>query len=266
MKKQQEKHIISNINTFDEEASIYKLLFQDRAIALLKNVIDKISIDRYEHVNFKLPSILIVGKEGKQLISRAFSNSMCNTFEVVLGKHLGMGGYSGSVFKNIETETIYYISSAEKLNAYSVSLLHKLLTQGYFKFRNHMEDEDTTVSTDNKLFIFGVNEPKKLSPDLYKAIDYHCCLRNYNTLEMEILVEQRLRWCSIDFDKQVPAIIVHNGAGSISNCMRLLSVCFLIMRGNNEMRLTVKDIEIGIALNLPIEGLTPSPVDNDMPI
>ena len=263
--KQQEKYMISNISCYDDQASIYKILFQDRAIALLKNVIDKISIDRYEHVNFKLPSILIVGKEGKQLISRAFSNSMCNTFEVVLGKHLGMGGYSGSVYKNIDTETIYYISSAEKLNAYSVSLLHKLLTQGYFKFRNHMEDEDTTVSTDNKLFIFGVNDPKKLSPDLYKAIDYHCHLRNYNTLEMEILVEQRLRWCSIDFDKQVPAIIVRNGAGSISNCIRLLSVCFLVMRGDCRNMMVVKDIETGIGINSSQQLVPAPPVADDIP-
>ena len=75
MKKQQEeKHIISDINSFDTEASIYKILFQDKATSLLKHIIDKITIDRYEQVNFKLPSILIAGKEGKQLIARAFSN------------------------------------------------------------------------------------------------------------------------------------------------------------------------------------------------
>ena len=49
---------------------------------------------------------------------------------------------------------------------------------------------------------------------------------------MELIVEQRLKWCGVDYDKEVPAIIVHNSQGSISNCVRLLSVCFLVMRGD----------------------------------
>jgi len=59
---------VSDINTFDKEASIYKILFQDRTTALLKYIIEKILIDKYEKVNCRLPSILIAGKEGKQLI------------------------------------------------------------------------------------------------------------------------------------------------------------------------------------------------------
>ena len=65
--KGQENNIISDINTFDKEVSIYKILFQDRATALLKYVIDKISIDKLEKVNSKLSSILIAEREGKQL-------------------------------------------------------------------------------------------------------------------------------------------------------------------------------------------------------
>ena len=50
--KQQDNHIISDITAYDAEASIYKILFQDKATALLKYIIDKISIDRYENINF----------------------------------------------------------------------------------------------------------------------------------------------------------------------------------------------------------------------
>ena len=172
--KEQENHTISDINSFDEEIPIYKILFQDRATALLKYIIDKISIDRYENVNFRLPSILINGKEGKQLIARAFSNSLCNRFEHIQGKHLAMGGCSGSLYKNVDCETIYYISSADKLAPSSISMLFKLLSQGSVKIRNHISGEDITVLADNKLFIFGVNNSKKLCTDLYKAINYHC--------------------------------------------------------------------------------------------
>ena len=191
--KKQEQQTISDINSFDKEISIYKILFQDRATSLLKYIIDKISNDRYENINYRLPSILITGKEGKQLLARAFSNSLCNNFEHIQGQHLAVGGWHGSLYKNIENETIYYISSADELNSSSITALLKFLTQGYFKYRNHMKCEDITVSVENKLFIFSTNNQKELCPDLYKAIEYHCYLKNYNTGQMEILVEQRLK-------------------------------------------------------------------------
>ena len=264
--KKQEELTISDINTFDAQASIYKILFQDRTTALLKYVIDKISIDKLEKVNSKLPSILIAGIEGKQLIIRAFSNSLCSKFEHIQGKHLAMGGYSGSLYKNSDTETVYFISSAEKLSAYATSLFHQHISQGFIKFRSQVSGEDTTVSAENKLFVFSVDDPKKLCQDLYKAIDYHCFLKNYNTEELEFIVEMRLKWSGVDFEKQVPAIIVHNGQGSISNCIRLLSVCYLIMRGNCRNNMTLKDLEIGIGLNQPHGGLVPAPpIPDDIP-
>ena len=262
MKKQKEIYTTSEISSFEGQVSIYKILFQDRATSLLKYVIDKTSIDRIENKNFKLPSILIAGKEGKTLIGKAFSTSLCSSFEHIQGKHLSMGGYSGSLYKNSDSETVYYISSADELTAYSISLFHQFFSQGFIKFQNHISGEETTISAKNKLFIFSVDDSKKLCPDLNKAIDYHCCLKNYNETEMEIIIEMRLKWSGIDYDKEVPAIIVHNGGGSISNCIRLLSVCYLIMRGNCRNIMTVKDIEKGIGLNNP-GGLIPAPPIND---
>jgi len=257
-KETKEKHITSDISSFDKEVPIYKILFQDRTTALLKYIIDKIAIDKYEHVNFRLPSIVIAGKEGKQLIARAFSNSLCYHFEHIQGQHLGMGGCAGSVYKDSDTETVYYISSADRLSPYSVSLLHNFLTHGHIKFRDNMRDELVTVTTHNKLFVLGVHDPKKLCPDLYKAGDYRCYLKNYSTSEMEILVDQRLKWCGIDHQKEVPAIIVRNGEGSIANCIRLLSVCYLVMRGDYRTKMMISDIETGIALNKQ-EAQVPAP-------
>jgi hypothetical protein len=266
MKKEtkQDGNIVSDINSFDQEASIYKILFQDKATSLLKHVIDKITIDRYEQVNFKLPSILIAGKEGKQLIAQAFSNSMCYDFEVIQGEGLGMGGSSGSLLENSDHEIVYYINQADKLTRYSKSQFFRLLTCRAVKFQNHFGGEDLTVTADNKLFIFGINDPKRISHDLYKAIDYHCSLKRYSTPELEILVEMRLKWAWVNFEKEVPAIIVHNSQGSISNCVRLLSLAYLVMRGNNNNMITVKDVEIGIGLYKQV-GINPPAIPDDIP-
>lgn len=179
--KKQENNIICDINSFDKEASIYKILFQDRTTALLKYIIDKISIDRYENVNFRLPSILIAGREGKiegkQLIIRAFSNSLCSDFEYIQGKYLSMGGWSSSLYRNVNSETVYYINLADELSPSSITTLHKFLIHGFAKFKNPISQETIKVSTKNKLFVFSVNDSKQLCSDLYKAIDYHCYLK-----------------------------------------------------------------------------------------
>lgn len=267
MKKQEEQiYATSEISCFDSEASIYKVLFQDRTTALLKYIIDKISIDRFENKNFKLPSIMLAGKEGKQLIARAFTTSLCANFEVIQGKNLGMGGYCGSLYESSDKETVYYVSSADKLSPYSISLFIQYLRQGFVIYKSHMSGDDKTISVNNKLFIFSAYDSEKLCPDLYKAIDYHCCLRNYNDSEMELIIKMRLKWSQVDFDKEIPAIIVRNSQGCISNCIRLLSVCFLVMRGDYRSRMTVKDVEIGIGLNKAQGGIVPAlPVGDDVP-
>ena len=144
-------------------------------------------------------------------------------------------------------------------------MFHQYISQGYIKFINNISRESNTVSAENKLFVFSVDDPKKLCKDLYKAIDYHCYLQDYNNGQIELLIPQRLKWCGCDYVKEVPAIIVHNGQGSISNCIRLLSVCYLIMRGNSRTKMVVKDVEIGIGLNQPQEKLVSSPVEDDIP-
>ena len=264
MKKQQENHIASNINTFDKEVSIFKVLFQDKTTSLLKYLADKIVADRYEQRDYKLPSIVLYGVESKQLISQAFSNSLCYDFEHLQGKHLGLGGSFGSLLEDSEQETSYYISQADKLSAYSISQFHKFLTLGYIRFRDHIRHRDLTVSAINKLFIFGVNDLQELDADLSKAIDYHCYLRHYTESEMSILIEQRLRWCNIKYTKEVPAVIARNGAGSMKSCIRLLSLANLVTRGDGRSKITIKDVEIGIGLNKQV-GISPPPLPDDIP-
>ena len=260
------EHTISDINSFDQEISIYKVLFQDKATSLLKYIIEKISIDTFQNNRARLPSILITGKEGKELTARAFSNSMAMELETIQGDLLGTGGNSGTLYENSNDETVYYISSSEKLFASSVSSLYKFLIQGFTTMRNPISRDVEKISADNKLFVFSAIDHKKVNQVLYKAINYHCYLQKYNIEQMELIVEQRLRWCGIDYDKEIPAIIVRNGEGSISNCIRLLSVCFLIIRGDGRTYMTVKDVEIGIGLNQQEQGLVPPPpIPDDIP-
>jgi hypothetical protein len=265
MKKQKDK-IITDINSFDEEVSIYKILFQDRTTSTMKYLIDKLSLDRYENRNFNLPSIMIAGKEGKQLIARAFANSLCCNFEHIIGSHLGRGGSCQSLYENnenVDEDTIYYISSADKLTTNSITQFHNFLQYHYVKFRNPISEKEQTVRSNNKLFIFGVDDYKKLSKDIYKSIEHHCYLTDIRLDNLYTLIEQRLRWCGVEYEQEVPTIIAVKGKGSISKCIRLLSACYLVMRGSGRSKITVKDLEIGLGLSKEELQIDPADMVDD---
>ena len=50
-----------------------------------------------------------------------------------------------------------------------------------------------------------------------------------------------------------------------SKVNRLLSMCFLVMRGDSRTKMTVKDVEIGIGLNQQEPRLVPPPIPDDIP-
>jgi len=244
--------IVTDINSFDEEVPIYKVLFQDLTTSLIKHIIEK------AYVDFKLPSILLAGKEGKGLIAKAFSNSLCSKFEHIQSRYLSMGGDCGTLYNNIDQETVYYISACDELSGHSLSMIFKLLTQGYVKVRSYGRDHET-VMADNKLFVFSTDHTEQICPDLYKAIDYHCFLNSYSIEQMEIILEQRLKWCGVGFEEQIPAIIALNGK-TMAGCIRLLSICFLVMRGEGRTKMLITDTEKGIALNSQ-QGVPPPTED-----
>ncbi len=185
---------------------------------------------------------------------------MCSRFEHIQGRHLSIGGHCGSLYQNIDNETVYYISLAEELVPSSISMIFKMLTEGSVEFNEYRGSDYKTVSAANKLFIFAVEEAEELCSEFKKAINYHCYLREYSISEKEILVEQRLNWANVNFVKEIPAIIAHN-CKTISGCIRLLSLCFLIMRGDGRTNMIMEDVEKGIGLNASQELVPPPPVD-----
>ena len=76
------KKDIYDISNFDREVSIYKIMFQDKTTTLLKNIIEQISIDRFEG-KCRYPSILLVGRSSKRLIANALCNSLGFVYEEI---------------------------------------------------------------------------------------------------------------------------------------------------------------------------------------
>jgi len=261
-----ERQTIRNISSFDEEVSLYKILFQDKATSLLKYLIEKLGIDSYEN-NLRLPSLIISGREGKSLIAKAFSNSICCCFEHIQGDLISSGGNVGTLYEMIEHQTIiYHISKADKLYPASVSSLLKFMTQGYTSLRNPINKEVNVVPATNKLFIFSAKNINNVNSDLVKAVHYHCRLNSFPTPEqIELIIEQRLRWIGIEYEKEVPKTIVDHGWATIAEGIGLLTTCFLAMRGSNRTRMTVKDVETGIGIYAPQRERAPVAQNDDIP-
>ena len=255
MKKQEDKQIVSDINTFDDEVSIYKILFQDKTTTLLKHIIEQISADKYNNRVEEYPSLLLTGDTSKRLISIALSNSLCFDYEEVLGELISMGANCSSLFETVFTDTIYYVSRADKLTEYSISQFYQLLTHGYLRISNPITRKKEVVLVDNKMFIFSAKNKNRVNPNLLKVISYQCFLQDCNSdSKLLLIVEQRLKWCSINFSKIVPELIVKNSNGSISDCIRLLRICLMIVKGELRNKITADDVMTGTVLLSGAEG------------
>jgi Holliday junction resolvasome RuvABC ATP-dependent DNA helicase subunit len=251
--KQQERQTISHINSFNDEVSIYKVLFQDRTTTLLKKIVEQISNDRFDGNHTQYPSILLLGCS-KRLVVEAMCNALCFNFEEVQGDLLGQGASLNTLYENLSKETLYHITSADKLTNYSVSFLYRFLNQGSILCRNPFTRENEMVLAMNKMFVFSATTAENMNADLLKIIDYHCHLDDYNNEQLRIIVEQRLNWCNIEYSEKVPALIVEHSQGSISNCINLLKVCYSIMRGDCRSKMIVLDVKKGLVLFLRQEN------------
>ena len=120
-------------------------------------------------------------------------------------------------------------------------------------------------------YAIGVARPTSIHVDTYGTsnldmTDGEISRVVENLFEMRpYFIEQRLKWCHLSFTKEVPAIIVRNGERSIANCIRLLSMCYLVMRGDSRTKMAVKDVEIGIGLSRSRERIGHPSISEDMP-
>jgi hypothetical protein len=245
----------SDIDIFDSEVSIYKILYQDKTTTLLKHIIEQISADKYNNRVEKYPSLLLVGDTSKRLISIALSNSLCFAYEEVLGELISMGANCSSLFETVFTDTIYYVSRADKLTEYFISQFYQLLTHGYLRTSNPITRKREVVLLDNKMFIFSTKNINRVNPNLLKVISYQCFLQDCNSdSKLLLIVEQRLKWCSVNFSKIVPELIVKNSNGSISDCIRLLRICLMIVKGEWRSKITADDVMTGTVLLSGAEG------------
>jgi hypothetical protein len=248
--KQQERQTISHINSFNDEVSIYKVLFQDRTTTLLKKIVEQISNDRFDGNRAKYPSILLIGNSSKKLLAEALCNTICFNYEEIQGDLLGQGGQTNTLYENAPRETLFHISLADKLSNYSISSLFRFLRQGYVLCRNPFTRESEMVHTMGKMFVFSAKTVENMNADLRKIIDHHCYLSDYNDEQLRVIVSQRLHWCNIEYNEQVPVVIVEHSQGSISNCINLLKTIYCIIRAGCKSKIEVDDVEMGLKLFL----------------
>ena len=162
---------------------------------------------------------------------------------------MNVGAICGSLFETVYADTIYYINRADELSEYSVSQFYQLLTHGYLRISNSITRRREVVLIDNKMFIFSAKNKNKVNPNLLKVLSYQCFLQDCSEDKKLLLIaEQRLKWCSINYSEIVPELIVKNSNSSISDCIKLLRICLMIVKGEWRSKITADDVMRGTVL------------------
>lgn len=226
MKKQEEK--LYTFEEFDKHISLYNIIPQGNgnALVLLRKIYDGIESEWFE----RNPSILISG-EGAMAHGLALANTICSLdVRYYQAKYLYMMNDLIDCFKGSSSDTIHIISGPEDI-AGSESALWSMLNKREYKFTGYDRKQYEFIHV-HGLIILVTNNLAAVSPLIRKSIDFEIITDRCSQVQLELVVCQRLNFCSVDYQdsEEVLKAIVSQGAGRIEQVMEFLKICILIAK------------------------------------
>ena len=267
MKKQeqQEKH---EVDEFEDYCHLWNLIpgGSGKGIVLLRKTVDAIQNSHYLESYGKLPSFLITGSAGKQLVSRALVNSLAiEDVRVCPGRYFENGIYSYQFFYDSIADTAHIITDIEQIKGPAQATLWKVLNNRECKYFNSTNKSYDLILHCNGLVVMTGKDRESIPDSILDATDVVVEIEPLNLDLLLAVVHQRLVFCGIEYEgEQVLQAIVEQGRTDIDRIMDFLKVCISIVKAESrEDILTVEMVERAKALmNTPIPL---PPIDDDIP-
>ena len=88
-------------------------------------------------------------------------------------------------------------------------------------------------------------ELKCISPRILKAVDFKVIMEQWTQDQLELIVHQRLKFCSVSYgdNGEVLKTIVEYGYGKLDLINDLLKVCVLLAQSEEEGKLSIRTVE-----------------------
>ena len=231
MKKQEHKNIYE-ISDFENHCHLWNIILNDKAIVMLRKIVDAIQSDNYSAPGNTLPSFLITGASGKKLVAKALVNSLIiEDVRECHAKYFENDIPSFQFFWDSYTTTAHVITEIEQLRGKAESALWKYLKNRECSYYNDMNRTyDKTVHC-NGLIIMTAKKKNLIPNTILRATDHIIELQELNQNQLEAAIHQRLVFCGISYaGEEVLKAIVKAGNTQIDSIIKFLKICILMMK------------------------------------
>ena len=229
--KQTNKNIV-DIEDFEKSINLYSIVpsGKGRAVEFLRKIVDEIFAQ-----GTKRPSVLIVGKEGKTLLAKAFINSL------VIGDvrecdacYFDNGLNSKEFFENSLYDTAHILLNIEGLRQMSEATIWRYLRHGWCSYQN-FPNRDRDYIHCNGIIVLTAADIAKVGKPILRAVKYTIHIEPYNQEQLFAICHQYLKiFCGIKYKgKGVLQNICEYGNGEVSRMYELLKLIMLVVKTDN---------------------------------
>lgn len=230
-----------DLHEFDD-VSLWQLIPNGTGLSLnyLRKLADYILLQQPD----RMPSVCLLGPEGKRTLARAFLNAIAmeDIREVdarVIQQYSGLRSF----FEGALTGTGLIITNAQCLPPHTHNELFSIITERRYSQYNVSSRKTEWVPMNGLVILTASVSSNNLAPILNK-IDHVLHLELYTQEQRKLIVLQRIRYCGgLDYENEKALEqIVHTGNTILRDVLRLLQACIVIVRAEERTNICLDDV------------------------
>ena len=233
------KQDICDLAGFDNTVSLWQLIpaGKGKALSLLRTIVNSI----HNSDNCKLPSILIIGEEGKRTHANAFLRAL--GVEKIKEIHASLlDPTTGLIqFFSPDRNVAHLIAYIELLvPTVELAICEIIKSNKYHLYNFLKEGKDTFIVPG--LVVLTARSLSKVAEPIIETVNYVIQIERYTRLDLVLL--QRLKYMGVDYEcEDVLQEVLKNGKGQLKYMINFLQVCLAVMKADGRNKLLLKDVE-----------------------
>ncbi len=197
MKKQEQKQIV-DIEAFND-ISLWQLMPSGKGLglSLLKTL-----VNANHNSDYKLGSLLIVGKDGLRTHGSAFIRALgIEEVSQIDGSLLQPSGGLVQFFNSYKSEA-YLITNVDELPPALQLPVCSIITENKFQLYNYAKQKYDSFDVPGLVVMTSKNIEHVADPIL-KAVDHVVEVGDYRQEQLELIILQRLKYAHIDYENEI---------------------------------------------------------------
>jgi len=242
-----ESHKLVDLSLFEESVSLYQLVPAGDGYAsiLLRQIVEYILIRRPR----KLPTLLILGHEGKRTHALAFLRALAiEDVRVIPAELLQPVAGITSFFHGSHRDSGFVITDVDSL-LHSVTLnIHEILQKRECRWYDYLK-AGQDVCTVRGVLVLAAESREDVPSSILRFVDYTIELGTYTLAQRFQIVRQRLAYAGVKYENEATIRrIIKAGRVRLHRIIPFLRVCLTRLGAEERNTLREEDVIYAAAL------------------